>query len=216
MWGQGSQRSHFSDLGVRELCARPSRPNRAQTPSLTEAVGPELTTPKTPGSILLLSPHLPHPLPSPNPSHLRLCQPLGSYPGYPLGGLGPSSPRPASPDSPPVSGPPSSTLGRRWESSEAEARCLGRPVLLQPRGQQGKEKRAEHFMAIINQRGKSSRRNKKLPYPGHRDLPGSSPWCPAAFPPPSCLPGQGPDLVPSPQAWAFHLPRPLPMDIQPP
>lgn len=31
----------------------------------------------------------------------------------------------------------------------------GRPVLLQPRGQQGKEKRAEHFMAIINQRGKS-------------------------------------------------------------
>lgn len=83
MRGQRSQRSHFSDLvvGVRELCARPSRPNRAQTPSLTEAVGPELTTPKTPGSHLLSSPHLPHPLPSPNPSHLRLCQPLGSYPG---------------------------------------------------------------------------------------------------------------------------------------
>lgn len=83
-------------------------------------------------------------------------------------------------------------------------------MLLQPRGQQGKEKRAEHFMAIINQRGKSSRRNKKLPYPGHRDLPGSSPRCPAALPPPSCLPGQGPDLVPGPQAEARHLPRDTP------
>lgn len=68
-------------------------------------------------------------------------------------------------------------------------------------------------MAIINQRGKSSRRNKKLPYPGHRDLPGSSPRCPAAFPPPSRLPGQGPDLVPSSQASAFHLPKD-PLGIQ--
>lgn len=62
-------------------------------------------------------------------------------------------------------------------------------------------------MAIINQRGKSSRRNKKLPYPGHRDLPGSSPRCPVVSPPPSCLLGRRPDLVPSPQAYALHLPR---------
>lgn len=52
-------------------------------------------------------------------------------------------------------------------------------------------------MAIINQRGKSSRRNKKLPYPGHSDLPGSSPQRPAA----SFLlaSGQGPGWA-SPQA----------------
>lgn len=62
-------------------------------------------------------------------------------------------------------------------------------------------------MAITNQRGKSSRRNKKLPYPGHGDLPGSSPRCPKA----SLLP---PASLARAQIWC-PLPRPRHLGTQP-
>lgn len=198
-----TQRSPCSALAVGrwEPGAGPSDPGRTQSPSLTRAVGPESATPTTPGSHLLSSPHLPAtPSAQPQPSRLRGCQPLGpSYPGQPVGGRAPlRPPRPPRLTACPWS--PGSPLGRSRESSEAKTQFLRRPALLQARGRRGKEKRAEHFMARINQRGKSSRRNKKLPSPGHRDLPGSSPRCPKACPPPCGLPPGA--LSPGPGTWA--------------
>lgn len=157
MWGQGSQRSRLS--GLRVGTGGPFdglRPDGSirQPPG---AAASEPATPTAPGSCLPSSPHLPHPL-GPAPALPdRDCRPLGSCPlglalrgaGRAGGSQGPSSSHPTCPDSPLLYGsPPGLTL---WK----EVGVPTGPALLQPRGQQGKEKRAEHFMAIINQRGKS-------------------------------------------------------------
>lgn len=116
---------------------RSLRARHPHSPWELSAVKPTPATPSRPG---------------PSPSRPRLCPPLGSCPRASLGGAGrgwESGPLLVSPTC-----LPRLTSLRRARPLEGEGSPAG-PALLQPRGQQGKEKRAEHFMAIINQRGKS-------------------------------------------------------------
>ena len=115
------------------------RARHPHSPWELSAVNPTPATPSRPG---------------PSPSRPRLSPPLGSCPRASLGGAGSGGGRLSSSTLPAPTHLSFTAPGAGAHPLEGDGSPAG-PALLQPRGQQGKEKRAEHFMAIINQRGKS-------------------------------------------------------------
>lgn len=151
-WGQGSQRSRLSRLRVStggpltafDLTGLHPPASRGRSLRARHPTAPELSavkpTPATPSSAR------PQPFPTetvPAPGVPPPGQPWGRRDGV---GVGPPLGRPTR--LPRLTSP---RPARPWKERESHRACTA-PA---PRTKQGKEKRAEHFMAIINQRGKS-------------------------------------------------------------